>query len=274
MTPNATSLVGLATQMLSPSAASVDAARHRKDDKAKDALAALQSLKSQRSSANEDKKAAARQKVEELKARIRALRMTMVGDPEAMAKIVARLARDLGAAVKAYAAAGGSATGMGMQAAPAGAGTAPADASGAEASAQGVMPEAAGETAQETPADPDATGEDASANKNPYRAIAERQQAEAAEQARKNADKGADARFASDVKSLMNELKAILRQAEQQGKREGDDGPSPGQDAADKALKEVQGALDDMTSPISGMGSLGGGVGAGMGLGVSVSLQV
>lgn len=248
---------------MTPSTASLDAVRQRKEARAKDALQVLQALKTRQSSANEDKKAAARKKVEDLKARIQSLRMTMVGNPEAMAKMAAQLARELGAAAKAYAAAGGSPAGMSATPTPAPTPTADASAgaaSGAEASGAGVgdaqVATAEGMAADDTAnaSGEDASGKEASARIDPYRQVIDRQQAQASEQARQNADKEADDKFVTDVKRLASELKAILRQAAEAAKRKGDPAESPDQKSAEKALAEVDAALEDIASPMAGLG--------------------
>ena len=251
----------LSTAPTTPSTSALDAMRQRQEARAKDALTALQTLKSQKSSDNEEKKAAARKKVEDLKARIRSLRMTMVGNPEAMAKMAAQLARELGAAVKAYAAAGGSPAGMSAPATPA-ADASAGEASGAEASgAEGeAQAQAATAGAEAAAGDADETSgqykaaQDASTRNDPYRQVIERQQAQAAEQSRQNADKEADDKFASDVKGLVNELKAILRKAAEEAKRKGETSESPDQKTADKALAEIDDALGDIASPMAGLG--------------------
>ena len=120
---NLTSISGLSA-MIGPASAPAannaanDAARLRQEAKVKDARAALETLKQRKTSADEDQKAAAKQKIEQLKARIRMMRMTMPADPKAAARMASQLARELGAAVKAYAAAGGSTAGMGGASTP------------------------------------------------------------------------------------------------------------------------------------------------------------
>lgn len=251
----------LTPMMASLPATSQDAAQQRKAAKAKEALAALQTLREQRSSAGEERKAAARKKVEDLKARIRSLQMTAGGNPEAIAKIAAQLARELGAAVKAYAAAGGSAAGMSgpsasaSQAGQASGGEAPA----ADAPAADAPVAAETQASSAAPSDEEASNgrasERGSANaKDPYRQVIERQQAQAAEQASRSADKEADNKFAADVKSLVAQLKAILHQAAEKAKRDGEPTASLDQTSADKALTQVTEALGDMTSPGSGVG--------------------
>lgn len=259
MTPGLTSGLtsALAPLTMSPSTTSQEAARQRKADKAKDALATLQTLREQRSSASEERKAAARKKVEDLKARIRALQMTMGGDPEAVARVAAQLARELGAAVKAYGATGGSTAGVG------GASVSQAGASGSEASeggttdSQPVDAEAPVATDLEAVDVEDDVSDTGAANaKDPYRQVIERQQAQAAEQANRNADKEADGKFAADVKGLVAQLRAILQQAAEKARRQGDRTESPDQQAAQKAVDQVTKALGDLASPTSALGGV------------------
>ncbi len=259
MTPIQTSaLTPITTPMTSPALTSQEAAQRRKAAKAKEAMATLQTLREQRSSASDEKKAAARKKVEDLKARIRALQMTAVGNPEAMARMAAQLARELGAAVKAYAAAGGSSAGLGgaSAAAPQGeAETASSDEASAEAGVTqtGVtQPDPSG--ADPAEAETDASEKPTATRNDPYRQVIERQQAQSAEQARQNADKQADSKIASDVKGLLGQLKAILHQAAAQAKRDGDRTASTEQQSAEKAVTEVTRALSDMETPLAGIG--------------------
>lgn len=245
------SLNAVAASVITAPSATFDAARQRKADKVRDALTALQSLQTRTASAQEEKKAAARQKVEQLKARIQSLRMTMVGDPKSLAKMAAQLARELSAAVKAYAAAGGSTAGMSAPSAPATAAptaeAAPADAGPPMRDPGGAAPDT-GDGTGET----EASG-DTNAKTDPYREVLERQQAEAAEPSRKNADREADGKFAADVKALVNDLKAILRRADEEARRRGDQTESPDQKAATEALNDIQDALSEMAPPMTGV---------------------
>lgn len=249
------SLNAIAASVMSAPSASFDAARQRKDDKVRDALSALQTLQTRTTDAREEKKAAARQKVEQLKARIQSLRMTMVGNPEALAKMAAQLARELGAAVKAYAAAGGSTAGMSAPSAPVAA--APTATVAEAAPAEPERPTVGtGDAPLKTTGDEKAEAEtsgDANTPTDPYREILERQQAQAAEQSRRNADQEADGKFAADVKSLVNDLKAVLRKAAEEARRKGDTTESPDQKAASEALNEIQDALSEMAPPMIGV---------------------
>lgn len=263
MTPILTSaltgtLASSLTPLTSASATSQEAAQRRKAAKAKEAMATLDTLREQRSSASEEKKAAARKKVDDLKARIRALQMTAVGNPEAMARMAAQLARELGAAVKAYAAAGGSSAGLGgaSAAAPQGDTGETGDAAPNEASAEPTVTDAEASSGDlaETERRADGADKSAATRNDPYRQVIERQKAQAAEQARQSADKQADSKFASDAKGLIGRLKAILHQAAEPAKRDGDRTASTEQRTAEKAVTEVEQALGDMEAPMAGIG--------------------
>jgi len=251
----------LTPMMASLPATSQDAAQQRKAAKAKDALAALRTLSEQRSSVGEERKAAARKKVEDLKARIRSLQMTAGGNPEAIAKIAAQLARELGAAVKAYAAAGGSTAGMGRPSASASqAGEASGDQAPAADASVADAPSAAAEveSGSAAPFDEETSNRGkpepgAGKDTDPYRQVIERQQAQAAEQANRSADSEADAKFAADVKGLVAQLKAILHQAAEQAKRDADPSASTDEKSADEALTQVTEALGDIASPLAGV---------------------
>ena len=251
----------LTPMMASLPATSQDAAQQRKAAKAKDALAALRTLGEQRSSVGEQRKAAARKKVEDLKARIRSLQMTAGGNPEAIAKIAAQLARELGAAVKAYAEAGGSAAGMGGPSASASqAGEASGDQAPAADASAANAPSAAAEveSGRAAPFDEETSNRGksehcAGKDTDPYRQVIERQQARAAEQANRSADREADDKFAADVKGLVAQLKAILHQAAEKAKRNADPSASTDEKSADEALTQVTEALGDMASPLAGV---------------------
>lgn len=96
-----TSMLRAARPSTTPASASVP------DLKLKTARDALQSLKSRPADGSrEGRKAAAQQKLLRLKAQLRQL-MVMGGDPKSIARQAAKLAREIGEAAKAYAAAGG-----------------------------------------------------------------------------------------------------------------------------------------------------------------------
>lgn len=241
----------LALPTISTSPTSQEAARQRQAAKAKDALTALQTMREQKSSASDERKAAARKKVEDLKARIRALQMAAVGNPESVARLAAQLARELGAAVKAYGAAGGSTAAMGGSSISVAGPVATAAPEGEAAAGQAVMVE----PATPAPASEADTSDKGAANlRDPYRQVIERQQAQTAEQAHRNADKEADSKFAADVKGLAAQLKAILHQAAERAKRDGDRAGSADVQTARKALNQVTDTLGELDASIPNVG--------------------
>lgn len=80
-----------------------------------DSRRVLSQLQSSRTDINEQRKAAAQQKLDQLKARIQMLRMMAAINPEAAAKMAKQLARELASVAKEYAAAsGGASAGAGL----------------------------------------------------------------------------------------------------------------------------------------------------------------
>lgn len=229
-----------------------DAAARREEARMKSAstaLEALKTLKQRRSTTNEDAKAAAQQKVERLKSRIRMLQMMATTDPKGTARLAAQLARELGAAVKAYAAAGGNTAGMSSTAAAPQAvgGEAAADPAAnadpaAAASADAVTPVPA-EPAPNVEGEEAATGpgsdDKAEARPNPYQKAIDAAQADLAERSRNAAERRADQEFMTEAKRLANELKSAVRRAAEALKRTGE-ADAPEQDDAEKAIREVE----------------------------------
>lgn len=208
------------------------------DARLSDARAAVESLKQRSSSASEEKKAAAKKKIEEIKARLQMLQMAMIGDPKGAARMAAALARELGAAVKAYAAAGGSTAGLGAASgAPAtgasgtgGAEAAPEAASG-EVAAAASPPEASAEEAEEA---------EAAKASNPYQQAIDAAQARINEQARRSGERQADRDTMDEVKRLAARIKAMAQRAKD----------TPEGDEAERAVagmdREVQAAVRAM----------------------------
>lgn len=168
-----------------------------------DARAAVESLKQRTSSASEEAKAAAKKKIEQIKARLQMLQMAMIGDPKGAARMAAALARELGAAVKEYAAAGGSTAGLGAP-----------EASGAEAAPEAASGEVAPETSPpETSVEaPDGEAETAKAS-NPYQQAIDAAQARINEQARRSGERQADRDTMDEVKRLAARIKAMAQRA-------------------------------------------------------------
>ena len=196
------------------------------DARLNDARAAVESLKQRTSSASEEKKAAAKKKIEEIKARLQMLQMAMIGNPKGAARMAAALARELGAAVKAYAAAGGSTAGLGAASgAPA---TGALEAGGAEVAPETSLPEAPAEEAETARAS------------NPYQQAIDASQARINEQARRSGERQADRDMMDEVKRLAARLKAMARRAKD----------TPEGDETERAVagmdREVQAAMRAM----------------------------
>lgn len=228
--------------------------------KLREAKAAAESLSARSSQASEDRKAAARQKVEQLKARLQMLRSMATVDPEGTARVAAQLARELGSAVKAYAAAGGNTAGMsatGVSAAPA-SGEAGVSVEGASAAEGGVDAAAA---KAPTPAEDQASGNGAGSGKsaeagkstNPYQQAIDEQKAQAAEMSRGSGEQKADADLMAEVRRMAAELKQLVRQATERAKADDDDAMSPQE--ADELNKAVASMNQDISQASVDLGS-------------------
>lgn len=242
--------------LLTPSKASTEAREERlaaaQEAKLREARAASDALKARSDEASETRKAAARQTIERLKARLQMLRSMAGVDPEGVARLAAQLARELGQAVKAYAAAGGNASGMSAT------GVAPA------ASADAASGDAAGEidagalaaaTSPEAKTDAKAsTGDEAKAS-NPYQQAIDEQKAQAAEMSRRYGEKRADGEIMADVRRMAAELKGLIREATGKAKAGEDDALSPYE------ARELDDAAGDLDRAIQQAGTdLGGGL--------------
>ncbi|MBC7950530.1 MAG: hypothetical protein H7Z12_01745 [Rhodospirillaceae bacterium] len=167
----------------------------------------LRSLTQMTDSMKNERKAAAAQKVERLKKELENLRKFSGGDPKAIARQAARIARELGVAAKEYSSAGGSApVGVPSSGVPsagaqdAGAeGAAASDAErvagGAEAKAGGAEPEA-----KEKPLSPE----------EERTAFVDKLNAKLSETTGKSGEAEADKTFENEVRRLFAEAKAIL----------------------------------------------------------------
>lgn len=261
------------TSLLTASAPSGSAREDRlaaaAEAKMRDAKAAVETLKRRRSNASEERKAIARQKIEQLKARLQALRAMASVDPKGTARLAAQLARELGAAVKAYAAAGGMTSGMDSGAAPVATGTASGgeatsgDAGAPVAEADAGAGDAAAAAAAGTPdmVPTDQTKPDGESGKddggkpaNPYQQAIDEQKAQASEMARRSAEKQADNDFMAEVRKMAAELKALLRHAVER-KPGDDDALNPGE------AREMKATIEAMDREIEQAGAdLGGGL--------------
>lgn len=123
--------------------AAAEGMRSAKSERAQDALDALNNLKTAVQSQKQQRKAAAKAKVDRLKAELDNLRLMSGGDPKAVARRAAQIARELAAAAKEYASSGGSGMAAGGPAQSGGDADASAQAgAGGDASAQAVAGQA------------------------------------------------------------------------------------------------------------------------------------
>lgn len=259
------SLMSLLTARAPADSAREDRMSAAAEARLRDAKAAVETMKQRRSQASEERKAIARQKVEQLKARLQALRAMASVDPKGTARMAAQLARELGAAVKAYAAAGGTTTGMETGAAPAADAGAPAPGAEAEVGGAQATPGEAGTEAvaatDPAQADGEVDGEargdkdEGGAPANPYQQAIDEQKAQANETARRSAEKQADTDFMAEVRKLASELKALVRQAVEK-KPDDKDAMSPGEAGDLRAMvadmdREIAQATADLGGGLS-----------------------
>lgn len=231
-----------------------DPLQAQREARLKEAKTALDTMRQQSSSAADQRKAPAKKKVEDLKARIQMLKMSMPSDPKAAARMVAQLARELGAAVKAYGGAGGSMTDLATgasTAAPAAQGQANASEAQAGSQAEPSADTAAEETGDSESASISTSDPNAKATPtDPYRKAIETQQSQTAEQARKAEGVKADSEFVTTVKGLMSDLKAMAKKAEADAKRSGENGSDA--DAANAALDAVDNQVNEVGKALTG----------------------
>lgn len=192
--------------LMTPSKAADEAREERlaaaAEAKVHDAKAALEALSQRRSQASEERQAAARKKIEQLKARLEMLQSMAAVDPKGTARLAAQLARELGAAVKEYAAAGGSTSGL----------SAPAPADGQAQVSASVDGEAQAQAATGE-GEPAPGGEDETRSANPYQQAIDEARARAADYARRGAEAKADMEFLGEVRRMAAQIKALIRKA-------------------------------------------------------------
>ena len=264
--------------------------------KLEEAKGILDRIKSAKVDFDEQRKAAAQEKIQRIKEQLKMLRMLAAVNPEAAARRAAQLSRELSAAVKEYAGAGGGAgaglaagvgaAGIGMPAegmtggtavAAAGAAVAPESGGNSVTEAPAAVPEAgalegpsASPDAAEPSAPPMAVGltddvpsqgmhtdeQSGEGAEAGEGSLRERVQEQVAEANRTFAADRADQDFARDVREIKNALKAILEAAKRKLEQEGD--PSADQDIkdAEKALNDVDRTLAQMST--TGMTGLAG----------------
>ena len=207
----------------------------------------LQRLKSSKKDVNEQRKAAAREKVERLKAQIQILLMMSSGDPEAVARQAAHLARELSAAAKQYASAGGS-TGL------VGDVLSNLATTGAQAATPAPSAELALDAAEtNTMADTGANGSDVDVQtsssrderKAAFLKIGSDQKSKATEQ---NAAREEDQKFIQTVRDLVNALRTIIKKAEQEIRHEGGTSSYRDMTQVDKTLRDTEQALQEISA--------------------------
>lgn len=197
-----------------PSGSASRAGTGAADRKQQDAESALKTLTQTATSHPSDAKATARRKVEELKARMQHLRLIHASNPKALARAAAALAKELGAAVKAYKDTGGSPADV--------AGHAAADPAGAREG-----PPEAGEASrpdeQATPAD----------QRKAY-------QASLGLNARHTLEAGDDRTFASEARRIAQQRRSLAAAAKD--------------DAGNRRIRDIESDLDQIGGSSGGSG--------------------
>lgn len=196
----------------------------------------LRQLRSSQKSASERRKDAARKKVERLKNEIAALRMMTSGDPEAIARQVARLARELASAAKEYASVGGDLSIMANTA------TTTAAPPSSKSSQTPQAPQS--DTTKPTP--PPLSTSAAEDSKAAFLERIDHQVTKTNQHAR---DTEEDQMFVQTVRRLINELKAILQKADQKMQREDED-------STHRDVIKTQDALRDTEQSLSGISAM------------------
>ena len=187
-----------------------EAAAQRKLDQAREALTKLTAMRDEQ---KDSAKAVARKKVAELRARLKALKLLFANNPKALAREAARLARELGAAVKGYAAAGGAAGEMSSASL-----TIPSDATGGAAAAGAAPGEGAAEMGTAAQPEAPASGEDAdkplpnkTGDTGAREADAYRQRLEQQRANGRGRGEQADAEFAREARDLARQIRALMQ---------------------------------------------------------------
>jgi hypothetical protein len=232
------------------------AADERASGRLRDAQSAVAALKKMNASASDQKKAAAKQRVDQLKARLEMLKMTSPLDPKALAP----LARELESAVSSYADAGGASGDLGVTAMQAVA-AAPTDfqvsvnaEGGADTHIQTAPkgPTSNGAYTDEDEKDSLSDGKTEPVETNPYQRVAREAQGRFAEASRRGAAAQADRAFLTDVRGLASQIKASAKHAATQN---GGLHERRHADEADEAAEAIK-AINDAAKALN----VGGGV--------------
>lgn len=251
----------------------------------------LDRMESVRENAGDQRKEAARQKIERIKAQLAMLRLLAAADPEAAARQASRLARELAAAVKDYTASGGTATitptagvGAGVTGGamagqtppPAGDATAsgapqvetttqvttpqaattpPPDQASPDEGAPGKPDEEANGKADDQTGDASDTDQFPSAREEQREAIQNRANALVGQMAQRFGESRAESEFAAEIRQIKASLKSIMEAAKRELRAEDGDDPNVERDikAGERALREVDRALDSLApTPAAG----------------------
>ena len=232
----------------------------------RDARAAMEALQQRRTQASDERKAAAKQKIEQLKARLQMLQSMAAADPKGAARLAAQLARELKAAVKEYSAGGGAGFGSiggadtavqapAPDAEPAAAASASTDAAAAQApTPTPPVTTTSGSNAEAGVGEEGREGEEGGKSANPYQQAIDQQQARAAEFSRRTEQARADQEFLGEARKLAAQIRAMVRNAADR---------APGEEGAlsPEEARELKAAVADMDRQIeTAQGDLGGSI--------------
>lgn len=227
--------------------------------KQQEARNVLEQLESSKKDMNEQRKAAAAEKIQQIKQKLQMLRLMAAMNPEAAARQAARLSRELAQAAKEYANAGGSSASM-----PTASSTGvPADTNAkndAESAAvvpnqhqeNGEMPadESVAAVVQTTFINPETVKQEieniADDKEDHEKTFTDKINEQISASEKDMAKSRADSDFANEVKNIRNSLKQIIENAKRKMETEQD--PSLDQDvkSAENALRQVDQAVNDI----------------------------
>ena len=233
-------------------------------EQARDADNIISQLQSTKDNAKEARKARAKQKLEQIKAQLKMLRLLAL-NPEALARQIKQLSRMLAAAVREYASAGGTDAGVAAPNTAMMSAAAQTNAAQTDAGPTDTVPTTeAVSNASSTIASTEATATDGAVStteedgpQNPSDAALQTEPVSPFEthgtppSAAKGGDKDKE-EFMRDVRFIKSMLKGLIEQARR--KMENDPGAENDLKESEKALKKVETLLNDMavdtTSPM------------------------
>jgi hypothetical protein len=228
---------GLASDAPSSSSQASQSAGAYADQQLQNALQALKTLRQQTTTANGDQKAAAKQKLDALKAQLKAL-LEFGGDPKQRAREAAAIAKQIAAAAQEYAQAGGDP----------GPAAAPTEPSTTNASA----PSSGGQTTSDRTASTDASGQNAAATSARTQSSATSNDASQNTPATGGGSSDADQQFIAEARTLAAQAKAIIQAAAQNLKNKHESLDSADARAGDDAVAAVQKAAEDLGGSAAG----------------------